>query len=631
MNTFFCKRQYLFLFVLLSCCQLGFSQDMDRKLQRVGEIRNSELYFSGIGIGHSLNEADQNAFESLSNSISFSICTKIINGVSSAMDEQEKEKLEEVFQKYSKAGSFANLRNTRQIIIEEGNDKSNNWRVLRYIDTVTLNQVYREREKLVHDYIDFAQKKERNNEIGYALNDYYKALMLLKTSPNMNSMIYTAGDGKKYTALPFLNNKMEELLQDIEVEVTDMDPSGKEVTLCFKYKNSPVAGHILYDYYDELLFENYSNREANNGFSKLKFNDKPAKIDVTISCHDESNVNDEMVKSAMQVLGKQRFKGAKKTVFVTARSHSRTKSTKVTSKIAEFNERQIPENVRRELLAVMKALENAVKTKQYSSVQQYFTTDGYEMWTSLVGRGEASLLMHSDYRFLHLDTTIYCRSMKMQFAFKNNFRPIVEDVCFRFNDNLKISSLSFTVNSSTEREILDDSKKWSDTARMVLISFLEDYKTAYALKRVDYLSKIFSNDALIISGTVIKTKPLKSSDMPNLGTFDDHEVIYSVKSKDEFIADLERNFKRKDWVNIMFEDVDVKRRLSEDSDLFGIQVKQNYFSSNYCDEGYLSLLVDLKGDLPVIYVRVWQEEKSKDFSAETIVNKPGLILQLGNK
>jgi len=49
------------------------------------------------------------------------------------------------------------------------------------------------------------------------------------------------------------------------------------------------------------------------------------------------------------------------------------------------------------------------------------------------------------------------------------------------------------------------------------------------------------------------------------------------------------------------------------SDVYGINIKQNYYSSTYADQGYLFLMVDLKdNNRPKIYVRAWQPEKFDD-------------------
>lgn len=54
-----------------------------------------------------------------------------------------------------------------------------------------------------------------------------------------------------------------------------------------------------------------------------------------------------------------------------------------------------------------------------------------------------------------------------------------------------------------EKDIIKKSE-WPSDSRMTLINFLEDYQTAYALKRLDYLTKIYSDDVLIIVGHVVK-------------------------------------------------------------------------------------------------------------------------------
>ncbi len=49
--------------------------------------------------------------------------------------------------------------------------------------------------------------------------------------------------------------------------------------------------------------------------------------------------------------------------------------------------------------------------------------------------------------------------------------------------------------------------------------------------------------------------------------------------------------------------------------MFGIQIKQEYSSSNYGDMGYLFLLVDLnEPDRPVIQVRTWQPDRNPDLT-----------------
>ena len=147
---------------------------------------------------------------------------------------------------------------------------------------------------------------------------------------------------------------------------------------------------------------------------------------------------------------------------------------------------------------------------------------------------------------------------------------------------------------------------WNEVDRMVLINFLEHYKTAYALKRLDYIESIFADDALIITGYVVKVKPNADS------RYQSNRIVrYNRQSKTEYIRNLRYSFNSKEYINIRFEESNV-RKGGKGGDIYGVQIKQNYFSSNYGDQGYLFLMVDLKDPKePVVHVRTWQPTKGK--------------------
>ena len=89
-----------------------------------------------------------------------------------------------------------------------------------------------------------------------------------------------------------------------------------------------------------------------------------------------------------------------------------------------------------------------------------------------------------DYSFIKFGNQIICRDINMRFDFRNHV-SFNRDVVFRFNyDTKKVESIAFRLSSVTEKDIVTRTK-WSEEARLVLINFLEDYQTAYALKRHD--------------------------------------------------------------------------------------------------------------------------------------------------
>jgi hypothetical protein len=150
---------------------------------------------------------------------------------------------------------------------------------------------------------------------------------------------------------------------------------------------------------------------------------------------------------------------------------------------------------------------------------------------------------------------------------------------------------------------------------MALISFLENYKTAFALNRLDYISSIFSDDALIITGRVVKRVDIENSMLGN-----NEYVIYNRQSKDEYISNLTRSFASKEYINLKFSNISITKMMrGSNPNIYSIQIKQDYYSSNYGDTGYLFLLVDMNDyEKPIIHLRTWQPKPDKNISESGI-------------
>ena len=252
------------------------------------------------------------------------------------------------------------------------------------------------------------------------------------------------------------------------------------------------------------------------------------------------------------------------------------------------------------LTNIMYDIERAIRSKSYESVAPYFTDDGYSSFNKLIRYGNASIIGVPQYNFVTFGQLIICRSITMQFRFKNN-KKFVENVVFRFNDDDKIESLAFALTDIAQHDIMDN-QDWKLDSKLTLLSFMEDYQTAYALGRIDYLERIFSESALIISGYKVLNRV--SSDGVKLRGY----THYDTMSKSQYMAKLRRHFKTKEYINLNFTETDFTQAWNTE-DFFGIRVRQEYFSSNYGDVGYLFLLVDLREEDPVIHVRAWQDDK----------------------
>lgn len=248
----------------------------------------------------------------------------------------------------------------------------------------------------------------------------------------------------------------------------------------------------------------------------------------------------------------------------------------------------------------------AVESRDFDSVDSLFTEEGRDIFRSLASYGKARVLSSDALQCYGLGDEVYCRSVPMTFSFPGNARTFLERLVFCFNPQGLVSNVSFALSSQTVREVLSQ-EQWSEEARLILVTFLENYKTAYALKRLDYIDSIFDEDALIITGHVLK-------DTGRRGEFSESPYVeLTRRSKREYIDRLAKVFASQEFVNIAFTDCRVMK-LGKGEQLYGIQLRQEYWSSSYSDTGYLFLLVDLTDYAsPVIHVRTWQEAPDEKY------------------
>ena len=146
----------------------------------------------------------------------------------------------------------------------------------------------------------------------------------------------------------------------------------------------------------------------------------------------------------------------------------------------------------------------------------------------------------------------------------------------------------------------------------IIIQQVERFRTAYNQMDLATIEQMFSDDALIITGTVIKTKALTDSERSSF------KVVYNRQNKEQYIKNLQKCFARNKWIDVKFDLLDDKpiTRSTIDPTRYGVRLRQTWKSTNYSDEGYLFLLFELpkQGD-PIIHVRTWQPEFAGDAKA----------------
>lgn len=191
-----------------------------------------------------------------------------------------------------------------------------------------------------------------------------------------------------------------------------------------------------------------------------------------------------------------------------------------------------------------------------------------------------------------------------------------KDLVFNFDNQGNLSNIYVALELHNYRNVIVDGVAVEDfMRRQIILDFVENFRTAYNRKDLDYLRQVFSNDALIITGKVLKKKD-KGNDLMNksLGAT---KVLQTVMNKEQYMKNLQKVFGRNSYIDVKFEEMSVKRHPARER-IYGVTMKQYWNSSTYSDVGYLFLMINFENELqPTIEVRTWQPDKYAD-TGETI-------------
>lgn len=576
-------------------------------IQQVKTIKSDTGYYWGEGAGATYSEADRIALTELISKISVSIESTITN-----RDVEVNGQLNSEYDISFKSYSNATLNGAQVLVI---NNEPNS-RVFRYISKKAVEKIFEQREDKVRDYFRTAQRSEERGKIDEALRHYYWGLKLLQSliEPNKVKLTDNGSDLSLITEIP---KRIDAILDNLQVKV--LNESQGDVDIYVTYKGNPVTS-IDYTYFDGLTWSSIFSAKDGRGFLELR---NGMSVDMVQLKYEYEYLSESHIDKEMNtILAHSKAIPFRKASVMLAENDKKNQSKQkqmIKESIASVNavssvgKNMTMVNDVKPYADIMSQLISSIKKKNYNSVRSLFTDEGWDMFDRLIHYGQARLLEATNMTFLPMGERVVCRSVPMSFSFKNNNRKFVEDVTFTFGTDKKIESLAFGLGSVARSDIFDKAVgKWPEQSKMVLASFLENYKTAYALKRLDYIESIFSEDAYIVTGHVLKKPQQKIEGQPTLSK---DEVRYTRYTKREFIRKLERSFKSNQFINIRFSNNDVEKA-NVGGEVYGIQIKQDYYSSSYGDTGYLFLVVDINNpDKPIISIRTWQPERNPNINS----------------
>ena len=566
-------RAYLFPILLFLSVVPAFSQSWD-------DIKGNNAYLYGEGWGTTVAEADQAALSDLVSKISVTITGSSVSEEeevvwNGALDAKSSVQLK--VQTYSGAV----LSNTERLIVRNEPDAY----VGRYVKRNEVDRIFEGRKNKVKEFIGLAQNAEKNYKIDDCLRYYYWAYVLVHSLQHPNEAVYADSDGRVHVLSAWLPAQMNAVFDGLKAEVSGKE--GSDLLMRFSYKGQPVES-LDYTYFDGKGWSNVYSAKEGEGVLELPASVAPEKIQLKyeFEYRGQAHLDKELqlVMNALKMPAMRKaycmVRGSQNFIAEKTQSVETDKAQKIVVKIIQ-----------------------AIREKNVNSLRGYFTDQGWDMFQRLVAYGNCRIVGEPELVSESHRGETRVHGLKVAFSPKNGIRDaFVEGLVFTFNRNQKIDALAFSLGERAREDIMRHDN-WPMESRKDIVAFLENYKTAFALKRLDYLRSIFDDNAVIIVGRVLRNVPVRQGDMVT-----SQNIIKKNRlTKTQYMKNLEVSFQSNEFINIRFTDTEVLKGRADLED-YGIQIRQDYYSTNYGDAGYLFLKVDLNNpDEPIIRVRTWQE------------------------
>ena len=587
--------KFIIHFILLSMLTVSFTICYAQEIE-ISDISNNKEYLVGFGEDKDYEIADKKALANLISLISENVKANLIVG-EEEIDGNVREYVKKTIETYS-SSILNNAQRSTEVL------KSGKYKVYRYIKISEKEKIFEGRKNKVIQYIKDGLKNEDLNEIGNALQNFYWALILLKSHPDKNFIKYRFED-EEQLLLGYLKTKIKSILNSIKIETANVNEGKKYYSYNIQSNND--KGKILnlnLGYWDgqDWIGTNikdgigviYISKEYSECLEKKQLN---LKIDYEYKKYLGDIPQDDEVKALIEYISVH-FDN-KKELFL--------KDDLRKSKGIEF------QNIHnKKLLNAVEKIVNSIKNNDFSDIEKHFSEKGFKQFMKIMNYGKVSLYTgEHKIEFLECGDQIQVRSIPLVFHLDDLNKKIIYDNIVLLYEDGKIQWVNFSLN---ENSVNDAIRRGTDKdvddllQRMMAVNFMEFYKTIFSLKDIVNIERIFADSAVIFVGYIKRMESNEFSDNINR-QLTKEQVSYKKLTKDQYMNSLQNKVFKNKYVNIQFSSMEILKRYKE-VPIFGIQLKQQHYSTNYSDNGHLLLFVDFYNERePKIFFRCCRPER----------------------
>lgn len=274
---------------------------------------------------------------------------------------------------------------------------------------------------------------------------------------------------------------------------------------------------------------------------------------------------------------------------------------------------QLKQNVERNVSALLSEINNAEsagRSLNFSGIRITETARGglNSLWANLRFRCEWKTNVQNCLRDVQ-EFEIRQIPVEMK-PLDNTYKgEIHKELTVSFNRNGMITGVRTAMDNNSYMSLMAGGMSVKDVRmRREILKFVEDFRSYYDEKNLSAIDEIFSDNALIITGRVLR-KDLTSQSNADI-RIPGKNIIFNKQTKTQYINNLRNVFRVNRYIKVDFSDIELIRHSSR-KNIYGVRLRQRwnsqrYNGGTYMDDGYVFLLWDFNDEEhPKIYVRSW--------------------------
>ncbi len=567
-------------------------------------IINSRDYYYGTGVSTDENRAREEAIRELSEMISVTVKSNFEHRARE-VNMQVEEFAESIVNTYA----TATLKNVEQIRTIQPDGKIE---IFCYLSEAAVEKLYAERAKMAFQMYQNSLANLKTGNLAFALKNLYFANLLIKSIPDERVF---ASNTEISLEIPRTINR---IIQGIKFKVTDNRMvSSRERQLNFEvsYKDKPVSllhfrfwdGNQLagdgqvrdgkscvklvgnsVDFDELKVFVQYEYYNARREYQAVE--------DLWELVEPPTFENQFTVDLTQPAIPTKYIQPAPAAVNIPTTIHL---TLEADAKIGSTEKLLLAAN---SFIHVLESGQVAKAEKQYGSdpflYQKVAAYMNYNNPAPASGEISASVnRTRSGYEI---------RKVMVNHSYPSLHKQATEYLVLDFDTTGTLVDFNLCITDELYNKFVREAQYGQDWGnRQEIIKFIEKYRTAFLTRDMQTINLMFAEEALILIGRKIqpRTNPASEVSYQQLPGQPGFEQIQLTKK--EYLDRQQRVFKNQKDIFIDFSTFEIVKK-NNASGVYGVEMRQNYSSTTYADEGYLFLLIDFNGDDPLIYIRAWQ-------------------------